>query len=321
LPNELHSREEMRQTPPHILLTNYAMLEYLLLRPQDTELFDKETGKHWRFIIVDEAHVYDGANGIEVAMLLRRLKDRVVQSQSGRLTCIATSATIGKGSDDFPKVAEFAENLFGEIFAPDDVFEAKRKPVQDLGDIWGEGQTGLYSALVDLANPLEIADLAQSHGVPLPVLERVRRAKDSPSALYVLLRGDQRVQSLQKMLREQPTLLSAVAVQLFSKESKDEAEEATVRLVDLAVRARPDGDSMPLLPARYHVFARALEGAFACLPRPKSPRFGPGRVDAFGAILNEVSSTFALSTEQTFLRRVRAASNAARPIRSTSDSE
>ncbi|HBO34608.1 MAG TPA: hypothetical protein DD636_07720 [Anaerolineaceae bacterium] len=60
--NELKSREEMHAAPPHLLATNYAMLEYLLLRPNATNLFDGETGKHWHFIILDEAHVYDGAN-------------------------------------------------------------------------------------------------------------------------------------------------------------------------------------------------------------------------------------------------------------------
>ena len=107
LENELLSRDQMRANPPHILLTNYAMLEYLLLRPEDCEFFDDETGKHWRFLIVDEAHVYDGASGIEIAMLLRRLKDRVVKSQSGALRCIATSATLGRGEKDFPLVADF----------------------------------------------------------------------------------------------------------------------------------------------------------------------------------------------------------------------
>jgi ATP-dependent helicase YprA (DUF1998 family) len=70
--NELLSRRQMRARPPHILLTNYAMLEYLLLRPQDCEFFDGETGRHWRFIVLDEAHIYSGAEGIEIAMLLRR---------------------------------------------------------------------------------------------------------------------------------------------------------------------------------------------------------------------------------------------------------
>src|SRR6266700_2933973 len=76
LPNEFISREKMRVKPPHILLTNYAMLEYLLLRPEDCDFFDGAKGQHWRFIVLDEAHVYDGASGIELALLLRRLKER-----------------------------------------------------------------------------------------------------------------------------------------------------------------------------------------------------------------------------------------------------
>lgn len=143
--NELISRDEMRESPPHILLTNYAMLEYLLLRPQDTELFDGATGNHWRFIVVDEAHVYDGASGIEVAMLLRRLKDRIVESKANRLTCIATSATLGEGPEDFPQAAEFAQHLFGEPFKADDVFEASRKNVSELGEAWGKGTPELYA--------------------------------------------------------------------------------------------------------------------------------------------------------------------------------
>ncbi|MCK4470446.1 MAG: DEAD/DEAH box helicase, partial [Anaerolineae bacterium] len=83
-PNELVSREQMWKAPPHILLTNYAMLEYLLLRPDDHVFFDGEYARHWRFLVIDEAHTYTGAKGIEMAMLLRRLKDRVVEGV-GRL--------------------------------------------------------------------------------------------------------------------------------------------------------------------------------------------------------------------------------------------
>src|SRR3954451_8367434 len=90
LPNELLSREEMRATPPHLLLTNYAMLEYLLLRPLDLELFaDVPGGNTWRFIVVDEAHVDDGATGAEVGFLLRRLKNRV--APNAPIQNIATS--------------------------------------------------------------------------------------------------------------------------------------------------------------------------------------------------------------------------------------
>ena len=67
----------MRDSPPHLLLTNYAMLEYLLLRPADLDLFEGKHGGHWRFVVLDEAHVYDGAKAEEVGMLLRRLRERV----------------------------------------------------------------------------------------------------------------------------------------------------------------------------------------------------------------------------------------------------
>ncbi|GAB4587653.1 DEAD/DEAH box helicase [Nocardia sp. IFM 10818] len=112
LPNELLSRQEMRATPPHILLTNYAMLEYLLLRPADLDLFDGEYAGTWRFIALDEAHVYDGAQGSEVALLLRRLRERVAPGSS--LQCIATSASL-TGSTEESQGAEatlFARKLF-----------------------------------------------------------------------------------------------------------------------------------------------------------------------------------------------------------------
>ena len=57
---ELVLREEMRTTPPHILLTNFSMLEYQLLRPADSPLFDGAHGQTWTFLVLDEAHQYRG---------------------------------------------------------------------------------------------------------------------------------------------------------------------------------------------------------------------------------------------------------------------
>lgn len=108
LPNELLSRKEMRENPPHILVTNYAMLEYLLLRPDDTPFFDGPNANHWKFLVLDEAHTYNGAKGIEIGMLLRRLKDRVLKNRPfhGSLQCIATSATLGSGKKAKEKVVD-----------------------------------------------------------------------------------------------------------------------------------------------------------------------------------------------------------------------
>lgn len=117
LPGEMVFRADMREHPPHILFTNYSMLEYLLIRPQDSPLFDHGRGAHWRFLVLDEAHAYRGAKGIEMAMLLRRLKQRLRKGgRSESFRCIATSATIasGRSEDDRRAVAGFAEALFGE---------------------------------------------------------------------------------------------------------------------------------------------------------------------------------------------------------------
>lgn len=64
-------RQEMRQNPPHILLTNYMMLEYLLVRPADR---DQIFANHrCRFLVLDEVHTYRGTLGSNIALLIRRL--------------------------------------------------------------------------------------------------------------------------------------------------------------------------------------------------------------------------------------------------------
>lgn len=283
LPNELLSRQRMREGPPHILITNYAMLEYLLLRPRDSEFFDGETGQFWRFIVLDEAHTYDGAAGIEIAMLLRRLKDRVVRSTPGRLCCIATSATLGRGRQDFPEVAGFAGEIFGEPFEwveddprRQDVVEGLREEMAALGPAWGEGSPELYGdlaqAIADGAGPEDLAVRARTHGVPETVVqssleaaamevENGAKADAVNRFLQRLLQGDQRLHALREQLRK-PQLLADVVAAITSSAT---GMDAVVNLVRLAARARSHPEAVSLLPARYHVFARALEGAFVCL--------------------------------------------------------
>lgn len=283
--NELKSREEMHAAPPHILLTNYAMLEYLLLRPAASPLFDGITGKHWRFIVIDEAHVYDGANATEIAMLLRRLQDRVAGDRHGQIQAIATSATLGRGRQDFGAVAEFASHLFNKPFVwnehdeeQQDVIEADFLPIQALGDVWGRGAPELYTALhtviddVRLSPEMRIVQLeaaSKEAGVPDYILQRARLAaqQDPQMAvkrwLYIVLSGDERLRNLLEALKTTPSFLSRVASVVFPDASNP--DQALVDLVALAVMARTGSEEMPLLPARYHVFARALEGAFVCL--------------------------------------------------------
>lgn len=64
-------RQELRRNPPHILLTNYMMLEYLLVRPADRD--DIFANHRCRFLVLDEVHTYRGTLGSNIALLVRRL--------------------------------------------------------------------------------------------------------------------------------------------------------------------------------------------------------------------------------------------------------
>lgn len=133
LPGELVFRSEMRNTPPHILLTNYSMLEYLLIRPEDSPLFDNGRSEHWQFMVLDEAHQYRGAKGMEMGMLIRRAKQRLRDGgRQAPFRCIATSATLSSGESEIDRkvVAKFAQELFAE-------------PFYDSGIIFGESETAV----------------------------------------------------------------------------------------------------------------------------------------------------------------------------------
>jgi ATP-dependent helicase YprA (DUF1998 family) len=129
-PNERPSREEMVATPPHILITNYAMLERLLLLPQWDALF---TG-HMKWIVMDEVHSYDGSKALEISMLLRRLKSRT--GDKNGVKCIAASATLGdpKSEKDAELAATYASNLFGESFTADDLIRPEFEDKSDQPD-------------------------------------------------------------------------------------------------------------------------------------------------------------------------------------------
>ncbi|MEH1053662.1 DEAD/DEAH box helicase [Micromonospora sp. CPCC 206171] len=251
VPNELLSREEMRATPPHILLTNYAMLEYLLLRPLDMDLFEGDFAGKWRFIVVDEAHVYDGARGAELAMLLRRVRDRV--ARGGVMQCIATSATVG---GDPGAAAHFASSLFNVPFEYDDT-DASRQDVvgatridHPRGQDWGPMPSAAYARLLDADDPAA------------GILAHAAKAGFTTSDPGEALAHEQRVMRLRSLLARGPVPLPDVARALLPGD--EQAIPVTAALVALANSTR-DKTETPVLSARYHLFARATEGAFSCL--------------------------------------------------------
>ena len=283
LPGELLSREEMRENPPHLLLTNYAMLEYLLLRPADLDLFEGKHGGHWRFVILDEAHVYDGAKAEEVGMLLRRLRERVRRSAPGvraDFQAIATSATVG----DRPRaVTGFAGKLFDLPFewhdedpSRQDLVGAQRAEIP-AGPFWGPLAAADYLRLAgEDGDPAGELPALAGDLLPLGV------GADAPAALS----REAAMAKLRGLLARAPMPFTGLACEVFPAEPRQVAEAALAAMVTLGARLR-DSTGTPVLSARYHLFARATEGAFTCLT-PAGPHVSLARheicPDCHGAV-------------------------------------
>ena len=104
-------RKRLREDPPSILVTNTKMLEYMLMRAQDGPILERSQGT-LRWIVLDEAHSYVGAQAAEMALLLRRVREAFgVAPEDVRLA--ATSATIGEGQETAAALRRFVADLGG----------------------------------------------------------------------------------------------------------------------------------------------------------------------------------------------------------------
>ena len=122
--------ETLLAAPPDILMTNYKMLDYLLVRPKDAELWKNNLPDTLKYIAVDELHTFDGAQGTDLACLLRRLKARL-NVLPGQICCIGTSATMG-AKDSAKSIREYASDVFGEIFDEDSVVTEDRLSAEEF---------------------------------------------------------------------------------------------------------------------------------------------------------------------------------------------
>ena len=131
--NLVTKHEAMLSHPPDILLTNYRMLDLLLLRPNRARLWHGTGPDTLQFLVVDELHTFDGAQGTDLAVLIRRLKERL-QIPDGKIACVGTSATIG-GTGSADALRSYAAQLFGEPFDEGAVLtESAESPTEFLSD-------------------------------------------------------------------------------------------------------------------------------------------------------------------------------------------
>ena len=139
-------RQQIREEPPQILLTNYMMLELLLTRVQERPIRDA-IFEHLRYLVFDELHTYRGRQGADVALLIRRIRAQCKRS----VCCIGTSATmvsIGSVQAQREEVARVAGTVFGRPFAPDQIVdETLARSLDDSGML--PSSQALHMAIAD----------------------------------------------------------------------------------------------------------------------------------------------------------------------------
>lgn len=278
---ELVTRHEVHAAPPDILVTNYSMLEYMLMRPLERPIFDHT--RDWlkanpdeRFLLViDEAHLYRGAAGAEVALLIRRLRMRL-GIPADRLQVICTSASF----KDPDYAVRFGAQLAGKD--PADF----RKVEGDLFYRSGAGKgTGEDAAALDAIDLQSFYDSASDDvriALIAPFLEY--RGVEPPwhlqQALYDALVSFAPMADLINITMTEAQPVDALGEALFDGVPPDVADRAVTNLIALGSVARRDPNEPGLLPCRVHSFYRGLAGLWVCMdPQceflPSEQRGGP----------------------------------------------
>ena len=178
---ELFLRHEAQEGIPDLLVTNYSMLEYMLLRPIERGIF-RATQEYYAdhpgerlILILDEAHLYRGAQGTEVAMLIRRLRNRLALAPE-QLQVICTSASFSN-----PSAAQaFAADLAGKPVDGFTVLTGTKRAAHPSGP--GDQHVAQILAAVNLQQ-VHKGDLASRVDAVLPVL---RLADDQASSAALL---------------------------------------------------------------------------------------------------------------------------------------
>jgi len=290
---ELFLRHEAQEGVPDLLVTNYSMLEYMLLRPIERDIF-RVTADYYAahpderlVLILDEAHLYRGAQGTEVAMLIRRLRNRL-SLPAEQLQVICTSASFSN-----PAAAKlFAADLAGKPAAGFEVLTGTKRAAHPSGS--GDETLARILAAVDLRKVHE-GDLASRLAAVTPLLELAIEGFSGDDVLAGgggADGGDPVGKALHDALTRLPVAgrlvnltsgavaeedperdpvgvgpaqeIAALGLRLFPEVAPDVARDAANALVELASMAKADARQAPLLAARAHAFFRGLPGLWAC---------------------------------------------------------
>lgn len=250
-------RERIREAKPDILLTNFMMLELLMTRqnPLDRAVITNAEGLD--YIVLDELHTYRGRQGADVAMLVRRVRDRLCRDKD--LVCIGTSATMASGNDEDRSavVAAVASRLFGTGIGADSVIDESLQRA-----------TNPALTPANLGEPLVSAVDAE---IPESLDDNALRSH--PLAVWIELEIG--LQDGQRRSRREPTTIADAAKRLAVQTNRDEERcraqlQAMLILMSRPAAERGGSGSRAFMAFKLHRFLSGAGRVYATL-RP-SPR-------------------------------------------------
>lgn len=249
-------RQDMREHPPQVLLTNYMMLELLLTRIRERAIRDA-IYENLRFLVFDELHTYRGRQGADVAMLIRRIRARC----GHEVTCIGTSATMVSGGNQASQraqVAHVASSLFGRNFSSQQVIvETLTRSLSSSGKI--PSQSELASGIMAGATIDGNAESLKAHPVAV-WLENCIALEEQDGSL----------------IRRKPKPVSEIVAAL-ARDSGQEANQCREFLVELLQwiskvnqQLQTAGHRYTILPFKLHQFISQTGSVYTTLDQDDS---------------------------------------------------
>lgn len=270
---ELITRFEMQQFCPDILITNYSMLEYMLLRPierkiwEDTRKWLASDPKNKLLFVIDEAHMYRGSSGGEVALLVRRLFHKLGINRNRVQFILTTASMPDSTTGDREKVMKFAQELTAGSKNTEFIY------------LTGERESIEGAQVFDIpfekfrnSNPAEFEDKEEIRLSALNKFwENIEGCKgnfgtlsEAANWMYNHLIQYRPFFMLLKQTRGSAVSLSELAESIFPDRTAEDALYSVGILLAIAPLARNDKDAL-LFPARMHMLFRGISGVYACV--------------------------------------------------------
>ncbi|HCN85236.1 MAG TPA: DEAD/DEAH box helicase [Sphingobacteriaceae bacterium] len=243
-------RDKVIVNPPDILLTNYMMLELLMVRKADEEL-RKSFLENIAYLVFDELHVYKGRQGADVSLLNRRIK---AAATNKNIICIGTSATMATGTIEEQKteVAKVATRFFDADFYPENVIiESLTYSTKEVIPSIDELKTALLA---------EINDKSKNAILENPIAIWLERT------IAVRNEGDHK-------RRNDPKSLKTIATELSSETGFNEADcgkkiiEMLIWAESLNIESAKEKKKDTILPFKLHQFISQTGYAYVTLEK------------------------------------------------------